>query len=68
MASGTVRKAETSRVPCHSCQSTNGEGPGYSDSHPQLTTSGSRSGCTSGRAYRNALPFGAHSHLWHAPT
>ena len=41
IAAGTVRYAATSRVPCHSCSSTNLDGPGRSLCHPQLTTSGS---------------------------
>ena len=46
-ATGIVRKALISRVPCHSCQSRNFEGPGFSLSQPQLITSGWTFSCIS---------------------
>src|SRR5436190_9801394 len=67
MAAGTDRKAEISRVPCHSWYEMNCDSIGHSLAKPQLTTSGISQDWTSGRAYRKAEPFGAHSHLWQAP-
>ena len=52
-----------SRVPVHSCSSTNFDGPGFSASQPQLTTSGSTRCCISLRAYKKRRAFGRHQPL-----